>query len=865
MFTQQASGVVCSNEYEYEIFVKSFILHKLLCWPRGKLTLNTLNVRERFLEYRISAAQFIHNLLRSLDRDARIHEHICGVVFPLLIINRISEDVKDDVCDVDPHIMARVLPLYISGFTSNVLFYFINIRQYILCENYFGIIDYIEKSSWDLVKKYASFVNFTPKCVVEVPSEIEIQLRVYENGINSIMKNTNYFTCWLYNMNWEYYEKFKMKKLNYLDASMGLNSNCLQLILHLFLKYGVNVVRTSSSYGNEKIAISHLVYFECVSIQPEIEGIWSISCTDDMFAPECKICEAVLVSQYTNSGSNFVIFANMEVYMMALTLYNVVINSCGSSGLPYIWDTRLHNQSNLYDCAYIADNDFTCHRVKVNAINVLSQLSQYNLRRMSHFDKLINSKVPKWTREDKLLVCKQVANDVGFTKRIQCCATIRNDTNGVRDDVNVNIIDKNKVLTLKMIVPNIRLVHFFDEQCLSEKATFVRHSNSITTCPSNGTFSRYKVRDVQYGGGDMNTYNINISGSKLDALLMSKVIELNLQKIARRRIFPSTVVNTIVVRNNCTTVDSGLGGILNEFMFRDKYKSRGGNISGTFCKNLKVTKVRTFPAYNTYVHINFNEVKGSYNIPLRDRQMIESELDEKLVFEMQIHRRNLNTSKLYGSELCRCVLVEINNILNSKDKCGKNIVEYDVALNNVKADIERRSNNLLCKSVNLFLELCYLFFSSGELDQMLNNMFFSRDMISTYGEFSLVCNYGFIFRKENAHFVSRKYHIPEIDRQFEIDVEMLFRIYEQMPFDLGILHKHVMEWIDSSNNGTEKKIVIKYPDNRSTGILGYMLFGSKRFLETFSNRLITRIRGKSLSECDEYIHMINSIESYKSG
>ena len=748
---------------------------------------------------------------------------------------------------------------------SQVIHYinFINIRQYLSGENNFGVNHHIENSSWAILKNYTSFVNSVR--VVEVPIDIEIQLRVYERGISSIIRNTNYFTCWVYNMNWKYHEEFKMKKVNYLDASMGLNSNCLQLILHLFLKYGVNVIRTSSS-ENEKILVNHLVYFESVSIEPEIEGIWSISCTGDIYTPECKMCERIFASHYTNSGSKSLTFANMEVYMIALTLYNVVISSRESSGLQYIWDSRLHTQSVLYDSAYFAENKFKHYQMNIDAMNVLSQLSQYNLKRMNRFDNLINSQIPTWTNADKLLFCKKEAIDVGFTKRIQCRATIRNETSGITDDINVNIIDKNKVLTLKMIVPNIRLIHFFDEQCLSEKATFVRHSNSVTVCPLNGTFSRYKVRDVAYGGGDMNTYNINISGSKLDALLMSKVIELNLQKVARRRIFPCILPNTIVVRNNCTTVDSGLGGILNEFMYRDKYKSRGGNISGNVCKNLKITKVRTFPAYNTYAHINSNEVKGSYNIPLRDRHMIQSDLNEKLVFEMQIHRRNLNTSKLYGSELCQCVLAEINKILNAKDKCGKNIVEYDVALNNIKADVERRSNNLLCKSLNLFLELCYLFSPSCRLDQMLNNMFFSRDMICTYGEFSLVCNYGLMFRKENAHFISRKYHIPEIDRHFEIDVEMLFHIYKQMPFDLGILHKHVMEWAESSRKGNKRKVVIKYPDNRSTGILGYMLFGSKKFLETFSNRLITRIKRKSSNEkCADYLYMLHAIKCYRDG
>lgn len=827
-------------------------------------------MKSHFIGSNISTIQFTYNIDKYFPNSKRT---IIGYIFPLLLCNKLLHDSHENLYNCDNTYVAHVLSVYMASYITNVFCYLMDLRRFVFEESSnYQWAELVGNASKRFIGYFCDSMgnDYTRKTFI--PHQIMAEFNTYRYGMITVMTNTNYFTSWVQFMTLYYETHFQNGNLKFVDLSNGVDSMCVQLIIHLFYKYGQSLLHNSicslvESQNNDvqpRVPLSLSSGVKRRKLMSDTYTTWSVHCWDAdtlMDIEQCHLCSVVFRRNLRNSDNIILTFQNRRVYVLALTLYNIIVSYDDGK---MVWDSRLISDYNVYNRVHFGND--TCNSItkKINAINKLSRLSTYHQDRLQIIAQNIKP-VVQLSLSEVVNELKLKAFNSGFTKSHSISTEVKNNDKS-SEIANLNIIDKNKVLTIKIASGNSLLLPFFDESRLSEKPSFVCHSNNIGMAPLNCTFSRYKTSDGRYGGDNINTYNLNISGNKLDIILATKVIEINTQKIYRRCMY-SHVINNFVMRNNCSTVD--IGGVLNEFAFRHRYRVSEQNILDGSCKTLKAVKNTCFPAYNTYTQLEDKDVMGIYNIPMRDRCVVDNRERSDLLFEMQLHRKNFNTSKIHGMDLQKCVVGELTNLLNCRDQSNKRVVEYNVELNNIKANIERQSTNLLCKAVNLFIELYYLLCSQGELhhkNNILTKLFVSRDMICTYGSFTYVNNYGSLYRKESIKFISTKYHIKEVNEHFAIDSDMLLEIYEQYPFDLGLLHKPIMKWkkMKLKKNSDKCKPILKFSDSRTTGILGYLLFGSRRFLQHVFKILLTKLQTRTPDECKEYLHMINIINSYMS-
>jgi hypothetical protein len=818
-------------------------------------------MKSKFIGPNISTIHFTYNIDQYFPNSNRT---ILGYIFPLLLCNKLSHDSHENLYNCDNTYVVHVLSLYMASYTTNVFCYLMDLRRFVFEESsHYEWAELVGNASKQFIGYFCASMGHEYTREKFIPHQIMANINTYKCGMIAVMTNTSYFTSYVQFMILYYETHFQNGNLKFVDLSKGVDSMCVQLIIHLFYKYGQSFLHNTicSLVDNQDNGVLPLSLSSGVKRRKLMGDTMCIQCwdTDNFIGFEnCHLCSVAFRRNLRNSENVLLSFQNRHVYVIALTLYNIILSYNGGE---MVWDSRLISDYIVYNRVSFGKDKYNSIKNKINVINKLSHLSTYHQGRLQIIAQI--TKPVQLSLSDFVNELKLKAVNSGLTKSHMISTEIKNNDKS-SEIAYLNIIDKNKVLTVKIASGNSLLLPFFDESRLSEKPSFVRHTNSVAMSPVNCTFSRYKTSNGRYGGDNINTYNLNISGNKLDILLATKVIEINTQKIFRRSMY-SHVINNFFMRNNCSTVD--IGGVLNEFAFRHKYRISERNILNGSCKNLKAVRNTCFPAYNTYTQLEDKDVMGIYNIPMRDRCVVDNRGRSDLLFEMQLHRKNFNTSKLCGMDLKRCVVDELTNLLNCRDQSNKRVVEYNIKLNNIKAIIERRSTNLLCKAVNLFLEFYYLFSNPDEIphkNNILTKLFVSRDMICTYGSFNYINNYGTLYKKESINFISSKYHISEVQEHFAIDSDMLLEIYEQYPFDLGLLHKPIMKWkkMKLKKNPDKCKPILKFSDSRTTGIMGYLLFGSKRFIQSVFKILLIRLQTRTPDDCKEYLHMINIIKSY---
>lgn len=812
-------------------------------------------IRTLFTGPNISSIQFIHNIDMCFPNAKKT---LLVYIFPLLISNRLYHVSLDKLYQCDYNLVVGVLSLYIGCCTTNTLCYLMDLRRFVLQESSnTEWADFVGVASKQFICFFCESIITTNTSEVFIPHHIKAQVKSYASAIVSVMETINFFTSWIKIMVWKYETMFH-RDSSYMDLSTGADSDCVELILHLFHKYtqGIiessfhNLIADSNGNGTQFITIT-----SGLKRRKLMGDSFEIQCHDGynvISVENCSICSNVFRQSFKTNDNPLVVFCDREAYVISLCLYNLLVTNWGGK---LIWDSRLIKNYNVYNRVNFGVDPCKSITQKISTINKLSRLSTYHQNRLNIFGH--NSGAALHTSLESVLgKLSMDAFNMGFKKFNSVTTETTNNIKG-KKTAHLNIIDKNKVITLKLVSTNSKLLPLFDEKRLSEKQGFVSHSNSVLLPPVNCTFSRYKVRNARFCNGNINTYNLNISGNKLDIILAIKVMEINTQKIYRRCMYSHTI-SSFLVRNNCSTVD--IGGVLNEFAFRHRYRMCEQNLLNGSRERLKAIETTCFPAYNTFTQLNNTEICGDYNISMRDKLVVDTK--DNLIFEMQIHRKNLNTSKLYGMELQTCVTREMTHLLNSQDVHGRQIVEFNVELHNLKASVERRSTNLISKAVNLFIELYYLFCdkTQSHKQEMLKTLFVSRDMICTYGQFSYVNNYGNLFRKESLHFISSKYHLQDVIQHFAIDQNMILSLYEKYPFDLGVLHKYIMRYKNGPSN--KHNNMIHFLDSRTTGILGYIIFGSKDFIKCHFETLISHIRKKTQKDCTEYLHMLNLLCCY---
>ncbi len=365
-------------------------------------------------------------------------------------------------------------------------------------------------------------------------------------------------------------------------------------------------------------------------------------------------------------------------------------------------------------------------------------------------------------------------------------------------NVDINVIDKNKVWSIQMFTQNVSRQYalnstrnyqdlptakkrrgskrlktgarpvssyqksnpFLHEvaQCKNPKATWTRFVTvttdncSVLNAGVNGKRNKYK-----YGDANVNMANVNMGRGRYEAIVLQYLIAARYRRVNRRS-FVQPVLQFMRLNNNNITVDAVVSSVANqETLKQSAGRADSDETLQVLAKNsFKTYKiVKTLDGANTY---HKNNACGS----------------ETTTIELQAHPRCFNCSAIKSVELLPILKDICAQLMNTPS------VEIDACLVNAKSYVERLSNSLISVLGNDFCETlcdgydtknlpsprhqCEFFHST--IKPRLAKMEWSRDNFAQFTTFSNVVALVKYYSLEDREQVSKKYANEDTVRLF---------------------------------------------------------------------------------------------------
>lgn len=761
---QQYYFIQCYRDYI--AYVKAFILQYLSnVLPRryGSCLTNIgallkgdgLHVcKKRFMEDSVGIVEFYHSLLRSLDPNVNERQILDKEILTHIIVF-LAEENDCLWCSVKPEFGTNFIRSQCKPRTLLLLA--------ACCQDIFSydqvstfIMDY-EVPMYDSIQP-----TITKKTSISLLTTNFIEdTLLLTSLLRCVMHGEGFISVYAVGLAYEYDRLWHNDSSNFVKLTIdgGLTSEVEVAVLDKFANEGNDMV--STLYNFDKKQLSPIII--------------------------------------TTFRKKKITFNNNLALSITLSLYNTAVDA---GILPRecrrLWSDTLCCTTGKHRVQHKTHDVMGIGSVEMN-FNCLGNMHNTMINRMINMDNIINTRryadgplTDTYVRS----YVKHCLQEEGFSKMMSFDFESNNERS------NVNVYDKNKVVTVSMLCPGLSKHIAFHEAYteLSTKTKFVVHSNVITSGPGMCTFSLYKVQDRKGSGSCMNTLNINMSGNYLNLISALQIIELHFLEINPTAIFP-VMLPLMASRNNCSTVD--LHGLRNAETARNKSK----------CQEMK--KTSKFPAMNMYV--NFQDASCSDVVRNRKRAstyglgrpsvkrprayITSDENGEYSSLSWEVHANSINTSLLSGSEL-QFNLQEKLKWFTSLDD-----VEFDCQLHNFKAHIENKACALLPTAIWLLAEVEYIAMQANmKLDYpSMEQLYLNREMIAAYGSFTNGTNYGRLRkRKTKASYISQKYNLQCVEDNFTVDTDLLLKLMQNDDFNLGQMRTVMNRWMQAKTQKPQR-------------------------------------------------------------